>query len=161
MFFKVVYGKEIHVMNPKEKTSLAQLKEFIRTVFKKLPRKYMLTYTDCEGDQIALGNESDIAILHESALGSVKIYIEETSEEFFDQTEEVVIDTQEHIIPPKIEDEFIPEIEEKLNESISANESSISFIENLDESIEEKVKKMLPNIVGHVKTEILKESAVK
>ena len=80
MFFKIAFGKEIHVMNPKDKTSLSQLEEFIRIVFKRLPPKYMLTYLDAEGDQIALGNENDITILHESGQKSVKIYIEETSE---------------------------------------------------------------------------------
>lgn len=35
---------------------------------------------DQEGDQIALGNENDIKILHESGMKSVKILIEETSE---------------------------------------------------------------------------------
>ena len=64
MLFKIIFGKEIHVMNPKDKSTLVQLKEFIRTVFKRLPSKYILTYTDAEGDQITLGNESDIAILH-------------------------------------------------------------------------------------------------
>ena len=141
MFFKIAFGKEIHVMNPKDKTTLTQLKEFIRTVFKRLPPKYMLTYTDSEGDQIALGNENDIAILHESGLRSVKIHIEETSEEFFDQTEEVVIDAQEeNIIEVKEEAPKAVEIEIELPKAeevpLSLNESSISNIENLDESIE-------------------------
>ena len=57
MFFKVALGKEIHVMNAKENnTTLAELKEFIKKVFKKLPSKFMLTYVDNEGDQITLGN---------------------------------------------------------------------------------------------------------
>lgn len=80
MFFKIAFGKEIHVMNPKDKLTLSQLKEFIRKVFKRLPPKYMLTYIDAEGDQIALGNENDIKILQESEIRSVKIHIEETSE---------------------------------------------------------------------------------
>ena len=54
---------------------------------KKLPAKYMLTYVDSEGDQITLGNENDIKILNESDYKSVKIVIEETSEDFFDQTQ--------------------------------------------------------------------------
>lgn len=85
MFFKIALGKEIHVMNAKEDNiTLADLKDFIRKVFKKLPAKFMLTYVDTEGDQITLGNENDIKILNESGFKSVKIIVEETSEEFFD-----------------------------------------------------------------------------
>ena len=80
MFFKIALGKEIHVMNPKEKTTLSELKTFIRSVFKRLPQKYMLTYMDQEGDQIALGNENDLKLLQESDMKSVKIIIQATSE---------------------------------------------------------------------------------
>lgn len=59
---------------------MADLKQFIKNVFKKLPAKYTLAYIDSEGDKISLSSEADVAILHESGLNKVKIEIEETSE---------------------------------------------------------------------------------
>ncbi len=139
MFFKIALGKEIHVMNAKEgNTTLAELKDFIRKVFKKMPAKYMLTYVDSEGDQITLGNENDIKILNETGLKSVKIIVEETSEDFFDQTQEVAIESEVDLIKEAEipvenlakEEEKIEEV--KVEEPLELNESSISNIENLD-----------------------------
>lgn len=156
-------------MNAKEgKTTLAELKDFIRKVFKKLPAKYMLTYVDSEGDQITLGNENDIKILNDSDYKSVKIIIEETSEDFFDQTQEVAIEGDIDIVEEQkqekienlVKEEEKPE-EIKQEEPLELNESSISQIENLDESIEMKVKNMMPNIIENVRSELLRESQLK
>ena len=64
MFFKVVYGTEIHVMNSKEQITFEQLLKFIKSVFKKLPPRFTLTYLDSDQDIICLVNDSDIQILH-------------------------------------------------------------------------------------------------
>jgi len=167
MFFKIALGKEIHVMNAKEESvSLADLKDFIRKVFKKLPAKFMLFYVDSDGDQITLGNENDIKILNESGFKSVKIIVEETSEDFFDQTQEVAIESevdliQEQEVPVEdlAEKEQVEEV--KVEVPVELNESSISNIENLDESIEIKVRNMMPNIIDQVRNEILRESQIK
>ena len=77
MFLKIALGKEIHVMNSKDSNvTLTELKDYIKKVFKKLPQKYMLTYIDDDGDQITIGNESDVRILNESGVKSAKIIIE-------------------------------------------------------------------------------------
>jgi len=158
MFFKIVFGKEIHVMNAKETTSLSELRSFVKGVFKRLPPKYMLSYIDNEGDQITLGNESDVKVLQESGLKSVKLVIEETSEEFFDQTVEVIVEDDEKNVETEVE---LAKIEEPPSLPIELNESSISNVSNIDESIEEKMKKLLPDLIARVKTEVLNESQIK
>lgn len=84
MFFKVVYGTEIHVMNSKEDVTYEQIQVFIKSVFKKLPARYTLTYLDSDQDIICLVNDSDVQILRESGLKKVKIEIVESSEDFYD-----------------------------------------------------------------------------
>lgn len=92
MFFKVVYGGEIHVMNSKEPVTYLKLEAFIKSVFKKLPNKYTLTYRDSDDDVISLVNDGDLKILADSGLQKVRIEIEETSEEFYDQTQEICLE---------------------------------------------------------------------
>lgn len=48
----------------------------------------------------------------------------------------------------------------KVEEQIELNESSVSHIENLDESIDEKIKKLVPILKEQIKNEILNESSI-
>ena len=50
MFFKVIYGKEVHIYNSKDQASLLSLKAYIKTAFKALPPKFHLQYLDEEND---------------------------------------------------------------------------------------------------------------
>jgi len=84
MFFKVVQGKEVHIFNPKDKASFAALQAYIRDVFRQLPSKYQLNYVDEENDEITLANENDFKIMHETSSKTVKIYIKEVNEDFYD-----------------------------------------------------------------------------
>ncbi len=87
MIYKVVYGTEIHVMNSKEPLTYVKLQTFIKSVFKRLPSKYTLTYKDSDEDMICLLNDVDMKILSESGMNKVKIEIQECSEDFYDQTQ--------------------------------------------------------------------------
>lgn len=77
MFFKVTYKREMHVINLETKTpTLKDLNKAIQTAFSsKLPRKYILTYLDAEGDEIALGSEGDMGILIEAGQKITKIKV--------------------------------------------------------------------------------------
>lgn len=46
MIFKVILGKEIHIIKSNDKPTLAELKKFLPNYFKKLPQKYILSYLD-------------------------------------------------------------------------------------------------------------------
>lgn len=50
MIFKVVFGKQIHLVNSQDKQELNLLLKFIPTVFKGLPNRFTLTYLDEDGD---------------------------------------------------------------------------------------------------------------
>jgi hypothetical protein len=80
MIFKIVYGKEIHVLN--KQVSYSELLAFVRSAFKKLPKNYTLSYVDTEGDNIAITSQSDIDILAlgQGASASVRILITENEE---------------------------------------------------------------------------------
>jgi hypothetical protein len=73
---------------------LGELKKSIPQVFKKLPGKYVLTYIDEDLDEITLTNETDFNILLQTGMKTVKIFIKEISEDFYDQTQEVVIEEE-------------------------------------------------------------------
>lgn len=73
MFFKVIYGSEIHVMNSKDIITYGKLEAFIKSVFKRLPAKYTLTYRDSDEDMICLLNDVDMKILFESGISKVRI----------------------------------------------------------------------------------------
>lgn len=75
MLIKIVYSKEIHVMKTTEAITFAGLEAFIKSVFKKLPAKYTLTYKDNDDDRISLDKDADVKILFESGMNKVKIEI--------------------------------------------------------------------------------------
>ena len=60
-------------MNTKETVSFNKLETFIKSVFKKLPKKYTLTYRDSDDDVISLVNDGDLRILEESGIQKVRI----------------------------------------------------------------------------------------
>ena len=129
MIFKIVYGKEIHVLN--RQVSFDELMAFVRSAFKKLPQNFTLSYIDAEGDTIALTGSSDMDILYinHSKASAFKIMIDETVEELpradnsaddFDYLEE----KKPAPVEPKVE-EKVPEpvdiaslIASRLNEII-------------------------------------------
>lgn len=115
MFFKIVYGKQIHVMNTKDVITYGGLQAFIKSVFKKLPLKYTLTYKDSDDDRICLLNDVDMKILLQSGINKVRIEIQEShNEDFYDQTQQIVIDQE----PVKKVQEPI-----KVEESVQAQKS--------------------------------------
>lgn len=135
MFFKVIYGTEIHVMNSKEPITYEKLEAFIKSVFKRLPAKYTLTYKDSDEDMICLLNDVDMKILFESGMNKVRIEIQECSEDFYDHTQEIVISdepvkkVEEKEVSPKVEvQETVPEIQEEAP-------SFISEVKSIDDSI--------------------------
>eukprot|EP00178_Gracilaria_changii_P018344 TRINITY_DN5239_c0_g1_i1.p1 TRINITY_DN5239_c0_g1~~TRINITY_DN5239_c0_g1_i1.p1 ORF type:complete len:151 (-),score=22.02 TRINITY_DN5239_c0_g1_i1:209-661(-) len=135
-------------MNVSGAVSFAKLSEFIKSVFKKLPGKYNLTYKDSDGDTICLFNDSDLKILLESGVSKVKLEIQECSEEFYDETQEIKLEA------PKIS-ETEPVKEEKQD---ILDSSAISNTQSIEDSISEKLTKMFPNLVSQIKEEIMTES---
>lgn len=154
MFFKVAFRKEIHVLSTETNVNFKKLSEFINSAFKKLPQRYHITYKDADGDTICLFNDLDLKILLESGFNRVRLEIQETSEDFYDETQEIQI--HEDIEEKKEEPiEPIQEKEEELNVS-----SVLSNAQNLDDSISEKLSKILPDLVSKIKDEILSESKI-
>ena len=94
MFFKVVYNKEVHIYNPKDNCSYILFRNYIKEAFKKLPAKYQLYYIDEENDEVTLSNEQDFKIMAETSNKTVKIYIKEVNENFYDRTQHVVLDDE-------------------------------------------------------------------
>lgn len=92
MIFKVAFGKQIHLINSQDKHKLAQLFNFIPSIFKSLPSRYTLTYLDEDGDEITLKEQEDYDVLLGCGLKTVKITIRENLEEFVDQTNQIVIE---------------------------------------------------------------------
>lgn len=93
MFLKVIYKKEVHVYHSKGETSYESLKKYIEEVFKQLPEKYQLTYFDDE-DEITLACQSDLETMLQISQKTVKVYITEVDESFYDQTQKVVLDDE-------------------------------------------------------------------
>ena len=60
-------------MNSKDHITYQDLLKFIKSVFKKLPPRFILTYLDSDQDIISLLNDADLQILRESGLQKVKI----------------------------------------------------------------------------------------
>ncbi len=79
MFLKLAFGKEIHILN-KENPTLEQIYDFINGKFKKVPKRYTLTYIDEDDDEITINNEDDVKVFLQLKAKSVKIYIKEMSE---------------------------------------------------------------------------------
>lgn len=50
MFFKIVFNKEVHILNPKVQPSFSDLQVYIKQVFKHVPSKFQLSYLDEEND---------------------------------------------------------------------------------------------------------------
>lgn len=91
MFLKVIYKKEVHVYHSKGDTTYESLRKYIGDVFKQLPEKYQLTYFDDE-DEITLACQSDLETMMQISQKTVKVYINEVDESFYDQTQKVVLD---------------------------------------------------------------------
>lgn len=142
-------------MNTKEPLTFSKLDSFVRSVFKKLPAKYTLTYRDSDDDVISLVNDGDIKVLGESGLQKVRIEIEETSEDFYDKTQEIVVEEE-----PVFEKKEVRGPVMDLNESHLSMESSQDF-KSLDESISEKISKLLPELISKVKEEVTQESRIR
>lgn len=93
MFFKVVHNKQVHVYNSKGQPTFDALNKYILEVFKQLPSKYYLTYFD-EEDEITLACESDFETMKQISQKTVKIFIKEVDESYYDQTQKVVLDDE-------------------------------------------------------------------
>lgn len=155
MFFKVAFANEIHILNASTGIKFAKLSEFIREVFKKLPSKYNITYQDSDGDTICLFNDLDLKILMESGVSKVKLIIQEVSEDFYDETQEIEI-----VQKPEIKEEFVQPIIQEEPKELDVS-SVFSSTQNLDESISDKLEKMMPDLVSKIREEIINESQIK
>lgn len=82
MIFKVILNKEIHIVKSTDKPTLAELKKFLPSYFKKLPEKYILSYLDEDGDEIVLNDQYDYEILLGSSVKTAKINIKENNDDF-------------------------------------------------------------------------------
>jgi hypothetical protein len=58
MIFKLIHGKEIHMLN--KRVTFDELIAFVRSGFKKAPKNFSLSYTDTEGDIIAIASQDDL-----------------------------------------------------------------------------------------------------
>jgi hypothetical protein len=158
MLFKVAYDKEIHIIKANNLRNLEELRETIGQVFKQYPARFYLAYLDEDGDEITLATNNDLKILTGSGIKSVKIFIKEKSEEFYDETQKIEIVEEELAEEPAEELEKIEEKEEKSIFHADQSEIMSSASEvNLDESIEEKLRKMLPSIISKIKSEVTEE----
>ena len=160
MFFKVIFGNEIHVMNSKEAITYSKLEAFIKSVFKRLPSKYTLTYKDSDEDMICLLNDVDMKILFESGMSKVRIEIQECSEEFYDHTEQIVI--EEEPVHKVENQEIIPKVEipEVIPEKQEEAPSFISEVKSIDDTINQKLSKLIPEIISKIKEEVVSESKI-
>ena len=155
-------------MNSKEHLTFQELHQFIKSVFKKLPPRFILTYLDSDQDIISLLNDADLQILRESGLQKVKIEIVENSEEFFDLTQEIKLDDQAKEVEGQLEEMKLEEKDKKPEHSEEEEKkqaflkddglSEISEINNLDDSISLKLSELMPEIISKIKTEVMKES---
>ena len=142
-------------MNCKETVTYEKLESFIKSVFKKLPSKFTLTYRDSDDDVISLLNDGDVKILGESGLQKVRVEIREVSEDFYDQTQEILIEEEsKNKVEAKVEP--VKESEESRFEA-----QSCSDFKSLDESISEKLSKMMPSIISKVKEEVMEENKMR
>lgn len=148
-------------MNSKETITYQKLEAFIKSVFKRLPAKYTLTYKDSDEDMICLLNDVDMKILFESGMNKVRIEIQECSEDFYDHTQEIVIEqepvknAEEKEVVPKVEvQEPVPEVQEEAP-------SFVSEVKSIDDSISEKLSKMMPDIISKIKEQVMTESKIR
>lgn len=100
---------------------------------------------------ICLLNDVDMKILFESGMNKVRIEIQECSEDFYDHTQEIVIEqepvknAEEKEVVPKVEvQEPVPEVQEEAP-------SFVSEVKSIDDSISEKLSKMMPDIISKIK----------
>lgn len=149
-------------MNSKQAITYAKLQAFIKSVFKKLPSKYTLTYKDSDEDMICLLNDVDMKIMFESGLNKVRIEIQECSEDFYDHTQQIVVfdSPVEKVEETQV---TIAEVQapEVASEQIENNESVISEVKSIDDSISQKLTQMMPHIISKIKEQVLTESKIK
>jgi len=79
MIFKIVFGKEIHLLN--SIASYSELVEGIKVSFRKLPSPFAISYADAEGDQISISNQEDFKVFESSNKSDkpVKITVQEAN----------------------------------------------------------------------------------
>lgn len=147
-------------MNTKDIITYGNLEAFIKSVFKKLPAKYTLTYKDSDEDMICLLNDVDMKTLFESGMNKIRIEIQECHEDFYDHTQQIVIEDEplkkkeEPIVAQKVEiAQTVPESPAEIKTTISEK--------SVDESINEKLSKIMPEIISKIKEEVMTESKIR
>ena len=153
MVFKLIYGKQIHLTSSQDKQQLPQLQAFIQSHFKTLPERYALTYIDEEGDEITLNDQNDYAILLGNKAKTTKIILREINQDFIDMTAKLTIHELEE--PEKKERFMIEPIQQQAESEPVQEESRASEID--DSLIEEKIRKMMPDIISQVKSQVSEE----
>lgn len=157
MIFKIIHGKEIHVLN--RQVGFDELAQFVRATFKKLPSKYSLSYVDSEGDTIAITGQSDMDILYlnHSKTASLKIIIEETVDEIrradssADEFSE--LDEKKPVPVP-----VAPKVEEKAPEEVDV----ASIVQSrLNEIIPEITKKVAEEVTNSIRSSQIRSEAPK
>lgn len=154
MLLKVTLEKEIHIVKSAVANSLAALRTTIPQLFKACPSRFYLSYLDEEGDEITLANDNDYQILLATNQRSAKVYIREKSEEFYDETQQVEI-VEEELSEEKKSSEIEALIE---SEPRIQDQSEIKPMDSsLDQSIEQKLREMMPSLIERIRTEVAEE----
>lgn len=126
---------------------------------------------DEDNDEITLANENDFKIMKETANKTVKIFIKEVNEDFYDQTQKVVLDDDEvEDVKEKIENITLEEKVEQIQQTscieegpiCSLDQSSVSCVDSQisELMIEEKMMKMIPGLIEQVKQGIINDSQI-
>lgn len=149
MLFKVAFDKEIHIIKSQTTMTLQDLKLQVPKVFKQHPERFYFTYLDEDCDEITLATEDDFKILLSAKLKSVKIIIKEKSEDFYDETQKVELTEEDYVQESINPIEELMEKDSVLNAHSEINTSSNQI--NLDESIEQKLRLLMPEIISKIK----------
>lgn len=86
MIFKLIHGKEIHMLNKQVK--FEELVQFVRTSFRKVPAHFSLSYTDADGDVVAITGQPDLDVVYDMKPQTLRITIQESNLEEIEAVKE-------------------------------------------------------------------------
>ena len=91
MLLKIVFEKQIRILDCGTTPSIDLIHTFIRKSFTKV-KSYSLHYLDADQDQITLENDEDLKVYLEETNKKPKIYVTPINSGFFESTVKVDID---------------------------------------------------------------------
>lgn len=149
MIYKIVFQDEIHRVRSKA-TTLEEFRALIVSKFnEKVPKNFLIVYSDSDGDFVTLITEEDFSIMLEEceSMKSVKMQVKENPNGSF---EKVVVEPKEPIEdkPAQEEDSYFLDVLknlQKINSEKIAEEKE-EFIE-IKEEKEENVEEKVPEVV--------------